>query len=148
MMREYLGDPELTAGAIDGQGWLHSGDLAFLDETGYVHYAGRITEFINRGGLKFSVVEVENLLSELESLEQLAVMPIDDERLGQRSVLLAKVRAGHDVTLEQVTAHLESHGLAKYKWPEQLIFVDELPTTPTGKIARARLSAIDATTRG
>jgi acyl-CoA synthetase (AMP-forming)/AMP-acid ligase II len=140
IMREYLGDPQLTSAAIDAEGWLHSGDLASMDGAGNVHYAGRITEFINRGGLKFSVVEVENLLSELGGLEQLAVMPIDDERLGQKSILLAKVREGHELTLAEVTAHLQSRGLAKYKWPERLVVVDGLPTTPTGKIARARLS--------
>jgi len=67
-------------------------------------------------------------------------MPIDDERLGQKSILLAKVREGHELTLAEVTAHLQSRGLAKYKWPERLVVVDGLPTTPTGKIARARLS--------
>lgn len=140
MMVEYLGDPERTSQTVDAEGWLHSGDLAYLDADGYVHYAGRTTEFINRGGLKFSVVEVENLLLELEELDQIAVMPIPDERLGQRTIALAKARPGHELTLATLTGHLEGRGLAKYKWPEDLRIVEEIPRTPTGKIARARLA--------
>jgi cyclohexanecarboxylate-CoA ligase len=140
MMVEYLGDPERTSQTIDAEGWLHSGDLAYLDADGYVHYAGRTTEFINRGGLKFSVVEVENLLLELEELDQIAIMPIPDERLGQRAIALAMARPGRELTLSALTGHLRGRGLAKYKWPEDLRLVDEIPRTPTGKIARARLA--------
>lgn len=140
MMREYLGDPERTSQAIDSEGWLHTGDLAYLDDDGYVYYQGRMTEFINRGGLKFSVVEVENLLSEISKLEQVAIIPVDDDRLGQRAVAAVVVREGQRVTLEEITAHLESRGLAKYKWPERLIVINELPTTATGKIMRAKLT--------
>jgi acyl-CoA synthetase (AMP-forming)/AMP-acid ligase II len=139
MFRGYLGDPERTAEAVTADGWLRTGDLAALTADGNVVYRGRRTEFINRGGLKFSAVEVENLLAELPELAQFAILDQPDERLGQRAVLVAAVRPGHELTLDRVTDHLRERGLAKYKWPEQLLVVDSLPTTPTGKIARIRL---------
>jgi cyclohexanecarboxylate-CoA ligase len=139
MFRGYLGDPERTAEAVTGEGWLRTGDLAAGTEDGNIAYRGRRTEFLNRGGLKFSAVEVENLLSELPELAQFAILARDDERLGQRAVLVAAVRPGARLSLETVITHLDGRGLAKYKWPEELLIVDELPTTPTGKIARVRL---------
>ena len=70
------------------------------------------------------------------------MVPRPDPRLGQRSCLLVALREGAGLTLEEVTGHLSRKGLATYKLPEQLVVVDRLPTTVTGKIARARLRAI------
>lgn len=140
MFRGYLGDPERTAEAVTPDGWLRTGDLAAWTADGNLEFRGRRTEFLNRGGLKYSAVEVENLLAELPELAQFAILGRTDERLGQRAVLVAAVRPGCELTLPRVTAHLARRGLARYKWPEQLVLVDELPTTPTGKVARARLA--------
>ncbi|GAA4765966.1 class I adenylate-forming enzyme family protein [Citricoccus nitrophenolicus] len=142
MMREYLGDPERTSQAIDCEGWLHTGDLASLDADGYIYYHGRMTDFINRGGMKFSAVEVENVLSEMSQLEHIAIIPVVDDRLGQRAVAAAVVSEGQTVTLEEITAHLEGRGLAKYKWPERLVLIDEMPSTATGKIMRNKLTEV------
>jgi cyclohexanecarboxylate-CoA ligase len=139
MFRGYLGDAERTAEAVTGDGWLRTGDLASWTADGNIAYRGRRTEYINRGGMKFSAVEVENLLAELPELAQFAILDQPDERLGQRAVLVAALRPGHALTLGRVTDHLRERGLAKFKWPEQLLVIDELPTTPTGKIARVRL---------
>jgi acyl-CoA synthetase (AMP-forming)/AMP-acid ligase II len=139
MFRGYLGDPEHTAEAVTEDGWLRTGDLASWTADGNLAYRGRRTEFLNRGGMKFSAVEVENLLAELPELAQFAILDEADDRLGQRAVLVAALRPGHRLTLDRVTEHLRGRGLAKYKWPEKLLVVDELPTTPTGKIARVRL---------
>jgi non-ribosomal peptide synthetase component E (peptide arylation enzyme) len=139
MFRGYLGDAERTAEAVTEDGWLRTGDLASWTADGNIAYRGRRTEFIDRGGMKFSAVEVENLLAELPELAQFAIVDRPDERLGQRAVLVAALRSGHELSLDRVTDHLRERGLAKYKWPEQLLLVDELPTTPTGKIARVRL---------
>jgi cyclohexanecarboxylate-CoA ligase len=75
----------------------------------------------------------------MPQLNQFAVISRPDPRLGERSYLVAAVRPGNTITLAEVAAHLEAKGLAKYKWPEDLIVVEELPSTATGKIARARL---------
>lgn len=140
MFRGYLGDAEITRQALTGDGWLKTGDLASRNPDGTIAYQGRRTEFINRGGLKFSAVEVESLLVDLPALNQFAIVARNDERLGQRSCLVVSIRPGYTVTLENIAQHLDAKGLAKYKWPEELILVDEIPSTPTGKIARARLA--------
>ncbi|MEV4636517.1 AMP-binding protein [Actinoplanes sp. NPDC049548] len=139
LFREYYRAPEATRAAFTTDGWLRTGDLAALRPDGAVSYRGRADEVINRGGLKFSGLEVEELLADLPQLAQHAVVAQPDERLGQRSCLVAALREGAELTLDEVTAHLSGKGLATFKLPERLVVLDRLPTTVTGKIARARL---------
>ncbi|WP_343236116.1 AMP-binding enzyme [Streptomyces auratus] len=142
MFRGYHRAPELTRAALTADGWLRTGDLATLHPDGSVSYRGRADELINRGGLKFSALEVEELLDDLPQLAQHAVVGRPDPRLGQRSCLLAALRDGAGLTLDEVTGHLARKGLATYKLPEELVIVDRLPTTVTGKIARNRLTTV------
>ncbi|MFF4712401.1 class I adenylate-forming enzyme family protein [Streptomyces eurythermus] len=142
MFSGYHRAPEPTRAAFTPDGWLRTGDLAALRPDGSVVYHGRADELINRGGLKFSALEVEELLDDLPQLAQHAVVARPDPRLGQRASLVVALRAGTRLTLEDVTGHLSGKGLATYKLPEQLVVVDRLPTTVTGKIARARLRTI------
>ncbi|WP_329150231.1 acyl--CoA ligase [Streptomyces sp. NBC_01456] len=142
LFRGYHGAPELTRAALTADGWLRTGDLAVLHPDGSVGYRGRADELINRGGLKFSALEVEELLGDLPQLAQHAIVGRPDPRLGQRSCLLAALRDGTGLTLDEVTGHLSRKGLATYKLPEELVVVDRLPTTVTGKIARNRLTSI------
>ncbi|MFF8998209.1 class I adenylate-forming enzyme family protein [Streptomyces achromogenes] len=142
MFSGYHRAPEPTRAAFTPDGWLRTGDLAALRPDGSVVYRGRADELINRGGLKFSALEVEELLNDLPQLAQHAVVARPDPRLGQRACLVVALRAGTRLTLEDVTGHLSGKGLATYKLPEQLVVVDRLPTTVTGKIARARLRTI------
>ncbi|MEV3859274.1 class I adenylate-forming enzyme family protein [Streptomyces sp. NPDC050095] len=142
MFRGYFRAPERTRAALTADGWLRCGDLAAIGADGSVHYRGRADELINRGGLKFSALEVEELLNDLPQLAQHAVIPRPDPRLGQRSCLLAALHEGTELSLPDVVAHLTGKGLATYKLPEQLVVVDQLPTTVTGKIARARLTSL------
>lgn len=139
MFRGYLYDPELTHQAITTDGWLRTSDLASRNPDGNIAYQGRRTELINRGGLKFSAVEVESLLSDMPQLNQFAIISRPDPRLGERACLVAAIRPGSTITLDDIVAHLSAKGLARYKWPEDLILIEELPSTATGKIARARL---------
>ncbi|MFI1304703.1 class I adenylate-forming enzyme family protein [Streptomyces sioyaensis] len=142
MFHGYHGAPELTRAALTADGWLRTGDLAALAPDGSVSYRGRADALINRGGLKFSALEVEELLDDLPQLAQHAVVARPDPRLGQRACLLAALRDGASLTLDEVTGHLSRKGLATYKLPEELVLVDRLPTTVTGKIARSRLKTI------
>ncbi|WP_234334521.1 class I adenylate-forming enzyme family protein [Streptomyces sp. NRRL B-1347] len=142
MFRGYYRDPELTRAALTPDGWLRTGDRAVLEPDGSVVYRGRADELINRGGLKYSALEVEELLDDLPQLAQHAVVARADPRLGQRACLIVALRQGACVTLDDITSHLAAKGLATYKLPEQLVVVDELPTTVTGKTARARLRAM------
>ncbi|PSR34565.1 MAG: O-succinylbenzoate--CoA ligase [Sulfobacillus benefaciens] len=147
MFHGYYGELELTTESVDSEGWLHTGDLASWNHDGTVQYRGRRTEMINRGGLKFSALEVESLLSDMPELAQHAIMPRPDQRLGEKACLVVAFVPGRSITLDEVCRHLSDKGLAKYKWPEELVVLEALPTTPTGKIARARLkeavSAVD-----
>lgn len=138
----YFRAPEATRAAMTADGWLRTGDLAVLNADGSVTYGGRTDEIINRGGLKFSALEVEELLNDLPQVAQHAVMAQPDARLGHRSCLVVALRPGASLTLAEVTHHLTGKRLATYKLPERLIVVDSLPTTVTGKIARVRLAAI------
>ncbi|MFD0394112.1 hypothetical protein ACFQ3Z_24445 [Streptomyces nogalater] len=142
MFSGYHRAPEATRAAFTPDGWLRTGDLAALRPDGSVVYRGRADELINRGGLKFSALEVEELLDDLPQLAQHAVVARPDPRLGQRACLVVALRPGTRLTLDDVTGHLAGKGLATYKLPEQLVVVDRLPTTVTGKIARARLRTI------
>ncbi|MFG1804219.1 AMP-binding protein [Micromonospora carbonacea] len=142
MFSGYFRAPDTTRDAFTPDGWLRTGDLAALHPDGTVGYRGRADELINRGGLKFSALEVEELLNDLPQLAQHAVVAEPDPRLGQRSCLVVALREGAGLTLDEVTGHLSGKGLATYKLPERLVVIDELPTTVTGKIARARLRAV------
>ncbi|GAA2514124.1 class I adenylate-forming enzyme family protein [Winogradskya humida] len=142
MFSEYFRAPALTRAALTPDGWLRCGDRAALNADGSVSYRGRADELINRGGLKFNALEVEELLNDLPQLVQHAVVATPDPRLGQRSCLIVALAEGADLTLDEVTGHLSRKGLATYKLPERLVVVDRLPTTVTGKIARARLQAV------
>lgn len=144
MFRGYFDEPQLTASAITEDGFLRTGDSASIDARGRVHFHGRLKDVINRGGMKISALELESLLASMPALRQLAVVRIDDARLGERVALVCAVHAGASVTLDDVRAHLSAGGVAKYKWPESLVVVDALPLTPTGKIAKEAVRALAA----
>ncbi|MGW4684806.1 type I polyketide synthase [Streptomyces sp. NPDC004244] len=142
LFRGYLADPEATAAALTADGWLRTGDLACRNEDGTIGYRGRQAERINVGGLKFSASEIEALLADLPQLENAAVTGRADDRLGEFPVLIAQLRPGTRLTLEDVRAHLAARGVAAYKWPLELVVVDAVPVTPTRKVARGRLAAL------
>jgi cyclohexanecarboxylate-CoA ligase len=153
MFRGYYNDPATTDASITPDGWLRTGDLAKRDAAGRIWYEGREKDLINRGGFKISTYEIETHLGTLEAIRQAAVVSVPDERLGEKGCLCVSLQAGTTLDLADVTAHLDARGLAKYKWPEHLLVLDELPATPTGKIwkkalrelARERLREDDCT---
>jgi cyclohexanecarboxylate-CoA ligase len=144
MFRGYLGDPATTAATVTSDGWVRTGDLASIEADGSLAFDGRTKDIINRGGMKISAYELEALLVPLAQLRQLAVVSIPDERLGERTALVCSLHAGHALTLAAVTAHLDALGVAKFKWPEHVIVLDELPTTATGKVAKSAVRALVA----
>ncbi|MET0136386.1 MAG: type I polyketide synthase [Kibdelosporangium sp.] len=142
MFTGYLGAPELTRAALTTDGWLRTGDQATLREDGTVVYLGRSTDLINVGGVKFSAAEIETLLADMPALRQVAVLGLPDERLGEYPCLVVSTRGGSAVTLAEVTSHLIGKGVAEYKLPVELIVLDDLPSTPTGKITKRRLAPL------
>lgn len=136
----YLNRPDETAKSFDGDGWFKTGDLAIIDGDGYLTITGRTKEIINRGGVKYNPVEVEEVLVTLPQVMQCAIVPVPDPTLGERGCLCVQLTPNSTLALEDATAALAQAGMAKYKWPEKLVIVDELPMTPTRKVMRGTLS--------
>ncbi|MEU7633549.1 beta-ketoacyl synthase N-terminal-like domain-containing protein [Nocardia sp. NPDC049220] len=138
----YFEDPELMAAALTADGWLRTGDRACLRDDGAIAFRGRDAELINVGGVKFSAPEVETLLDDVPGMDRIAVVGRPDDRLGEYPCLVVTVRTGAVVTLDRITAHLTAKGVAEHKIPIELIVLEQMPCTPTGKIARSRLVAM------
>lgn len=118
-------------------GWAHTGDLGFLDEDGYLHVTGRLKDVLIRGGTNINPHEVENALRTHPDVADACVVGRPDAELGER--VQAFVVATGVLDLEAVRRHMAAAGLARYKWPEFLELVDELPLAGPGKVDRRRL---------
>lgn len=133
----YLDRPDLTEQAFSPDGWFRTGDLARIDENGYLHITGRVKDIINRGGEKIPVVEVENLLYQHPGLADAAVVAMPDARLGERACAFVVAADGvKGPTFAQMQKYLLDHGLSKYYWPERLEYLDALPRNTVGKIQK------------
>ena len=135
----YFENPEATAAAFTADGWFRSGDTARMDEAGNVTLTGRLKDVINRGGVKYNPQELELLVESLPAVLQCAIAPVPDERLGERACCYVVPRPGDSVTLEAICDFLLGHGIAKFKLPERLEVVEEMPLTPTRKVIKGRL---------
>jgi len=135
--REYYRDPEATASAWKG-GWLHSGDLAHLDEDGYLYIVGRKKDVIIRGGNNVHAADVEAVLYEHPSVLEAAVAGIPHEVLGEDVAAWVVLRQGHDATADELRRFCGER-LSDYKVPRTIRFVDALPRNATGKVVKAEL---------
>ncbi|MFT3877980.1 MAG: AMP-binding protein [Propioniciclava sp.] len=136
----YLGRPELTASVLDADGWYYSGDLAVMDADGYVRITGRRKDVINRGGEKISPAEVEQILLAHPAIARIAVVAMPDAQLGERACAFLVVAPGQQpVSLHDLCCYFVARGVAKFKIPERLEYVDALPMTSSGKVSRGRL---------
>ncbi len=133
-------NPELTARAFDEDGWYHTGDVAIVDEDGFLTITDRKADFIIRGGENISALEVEEVLLTLPAVAEAAVVSAPDERLGEHAAAVLRLRPGHEMpTLEDIRTHFGQAGIAKQKWPEELHYVDDFPRTASGKIQKFRV---------
>ena len=138
----FLGytDAELTARVFDDDGWYHTGDVGVLDDEGYLTITDRMSDIIIRGGENISAQEIEELVAGIDSVAEVNVVAGPDERLGERAVAVVRVREGYDApSLDDLREHLGDAGLARQKWPEQLVVVDDFPRTASGKVQKYRL---------
>lgn len=135
----YLGEPELTARALDAEGWYHSGDLATVAADGAVRIVGRIKDMIIRGGQNISAREVEDILLEHPACRIVAVVGIPDERLGELCCAVVVCHPGMTLGFDAMKQHLIDRGVARFKLPEYLVLRDALPATPSGKIQKFKL---------
>lgn len=133
----YLDRPDLTAAALTPDGWYRSGDLAVIDADGCMRLTGRVTDVINRGGEKVPVAEIEQLLHEHPDVEDVAIVAMPDERLGERACAFVVLRdGGDDLDFPAMQAYLGGLQVTKQYWPEHLETVDALPRNPSGKIQK------------
>lgn len=133
VMSGYWRDPERTREAIDAGGWMHTGDLATIDERGRARIVGRVKDMIIRGGENISPLEIEEHLSTLEGVIEVAVFGVAHDLYGEE--VCAWIRADPGLGMEDVLAHCRA-GLAHYKIPQHVRFVDALPMTVTGKLRK------------
>ncbi|WP_063083765.1 medium-chain fatty-acid--CoA ligase [Escherichia coli] len=133
----YFDEPELTARALDEEGWYYSGDLCRMDEAGYIKITGRKKDIIVRGGENISSREVEDILLQHPKIHDACVVAMPDERLGERSCAYVVLKAQHhSLSLEEVVAFFSRKRVAKYKYPEHIVVIEKLPRTASGKIQK------------
>ncbi len=135
-MSGYWKEEEKTEKTIDKEGWVHTGDMGYMDEDGYFFLAGRATDMIIRGGENISPEEVEVVLHSYPKIEEAAVIGVPDEEWGEVPAAVCVLKAGgKDCTLEEIMEYCRAN-LASYKRPRSVVFVDELPRNPMGKVLK------------
>jgi non-ribosomal peptide synthetase component E (peptide arylation enzyme) len=135
-------DPSLDADAFDDEGWLRTGDLGTIDSEGYVRITGRLKDVVIRNGENIGTAEVEELLRGHPDVADAAVFGLPDSRTGERvCAVLEMVPAVPRLDLADVDAFLQSRGLRRQAWPEQLETMETLPRTVAGKIDTRQLRA-------
>jgi long-chain acyl-CoA synthetase len=137
VMRGYHGDPEGTAAAFT-EGWMHTGDLGYVDEDGYFFIVDRKKELIIRGGYNIYPREVEDVLHTHPAVAQVAVVGVPDDRLGQEVKAFVSLRAGRHATEAELIEHVRER-IAAYKYPRTVEVRDTLPLNATGKIVKREL---------
>ena len=138
VMQGYWNEPEKTAEAIDAEGWMHTGDLASMDEDGYVRITGRIKDLIIRGGENVSPREIEEFLYTHPDVVDVQVVGVPDPRFGEEICAFVQSRPGAEVDVEAVRTFCQGR-IAHYKVPRYVIDAAEFPMTVTGKIQKYRL---------
>ncbi|MFI6277217.1 (2,3-dihydroxybenzoyl)adenylate synthase [Streptomyces sp. NPDC050988] len=131
--RGYYGVPDQNALSYTPDGWYRTGDQVRITPNGHVVVCGRVKDLINRGGEKIAAGEIETLVQEMPQVAEVAAVPAPDPDIGERVCLFVRVREGHTLALEDVSAALTARGLAAFKIPERLEILDDLPHTPVGK---------------
>jgi long-chain acyl-CoA synthetase len=137
VMKGYLGRPEATAEALRG-GWLHSGDLGYMDSDGFYFIVDRAKDLVIRGGYNVYPREIEEVLYAHPSIAEAAVIGKPDERLGEEVVAVVALHPDCELSSEEVIAYCRER-LAAYKYPREVRFMAELPKGPSGKILKSAL---------
>jgi acyl-CoA synthetase (AMP-forming)/AMP-acid ligase II len=145
VMRAYLDDPDATATAIDGDGWLHTGDLGTFDADGYLRIVGRIKDMFIVGGFNAYPAEIENLLLRHPRIAQVAVIGVADARLGEVAKAFVVLSPGDRVGAGEIIEWSRAE-MANYKVPRFVEFLDALPVNATGKVVKDELRAREGST--
>jgi HIP---CoA ligase len=138
VMSEYFDDPEATRQAIDPDGWLHTGDIGFLDSGGYLHIVDRKKDVVIVGGFNVSSAEVEAVLLQHPDIAHVAVVAMPDERLGEVTAAFVVPRAGRQPDPAEVVGWCRDR-MANYKVPRRIEIIVALPLNPSGKVLKREL---------
>lgn len=134
----YWQDNDLTAKVLDNNGRFCSGDLGRMDSDGYIRVTGRVSDMIIRGGMNISALEVENILRQHPAVVDVALVSMPDERLGEKACAFV-VSRDDSLDVAEFSRFLTGLGVAKNKYPERVVLVDQLPLNPTGKVLKTEL---------
>ena len=143
LMRGYYEKPEATAAAIDGDGWLHTGDMGCLRADGHLRFMGRYKDMLKIGGENVDPMEVEAFLMTHPAINQAAVVGYPDARLSEVGVAFVRAEPGSALTEDDVLAHCRGR-IASFKIPRRVFLVEEFPMTSSGKIQKVKLRAVAA----
>ena len=135
VMRGYWGDPQRTAESIDGAGWMHTGDLATIDEEGYCNIVGRSKDMVIRGGENIYPREVEEFLYHHPKVQDVACVGVPDEKYGEELCAFVIVREGSEASEQEIREYCRGQ-IAHFKVPKYIRFVPRFPLTATGKIQK------------
>ncbi|WP_405133733.1 FadD3 family acyl-CoA ligase [Nocardia sp. NBC_01388] len=138
IMIGYLDDPQATADTIDRDGWLHTGDVAVINEHGYVKITDRLKDMYISGGFNVYPAEVEQAMARLDGVAETAVIGVPDERMGEVGKVFVVRKPGSALTAEEVLAHAKTL-LARFKVPQFVEFRDQLPYSAAGKVLKRQL---------
>lgn len=138
VMKGYYKNPEATASAVDNDGWLHTGDIAVMDDKGYFSITGRIKDMVIRGGENIYPREIEEYLYEHPSIQDAQVVGVPDEKYGEELVAYIILKDNHELSVDDVKDYYQGK-IAHYKIPRYIKFVSEYPMTASGKIQKFKL---------
>lgn len=138
VMKGYYNMPEATASAIDSDNWLHTGDLAIMDENGYCKITGRLKDMIIRGGENIYPREIEEFLYTNSKIKDVQVVGVPSIKYGEEVVAFIQLKTGETSSEEELKEFCKGK-IARHKIPAYLLFVDEYPTTASGKIQKYKL---------
>jgi fatty-acyl-CoA synthase len=134
-MLGYWQDEARTAEVIDAEGWMHTGDLGVIDDSGYCNIVGRIKDMIIRGGENVYPREVEEFLFKHAQVQAVSCFGVPDSRFGEEICAWVQLRPGATATAEEIREFCRGE-IAHYKIPRYIVFVDDFPMTVTGKIQK------------
>ena len=132
-------DADLTRASFVGDGWFRTGDVGRLDDEGYLTITDRLKDIIIRGGENISSREVEDCLSRHPAVSQVAVVGLPDDRYGEKVCAVVVAAADSRPTLEALVQHCQQAGLARFKAPAEVVVLDALPMTASGKVRKRDL---------
>jgi acyl-coenzyme A synthetase/AMP-(fatty) acid ligase len=136
----FLANEQLTAESLTAWGGYQTGDLGYLDEDGQLVYVGRSKDIIRRGGVTLVPAEIEAAIVRHPAVREAAVVPLPDDRLGERACAAVILEPGSDVPpLSELQEFLEAEGVSKYSWPESVETFDEFPRTASLKVVKHEL---------